>query len=190
MPTKPKKKTASATTARRAKPSAASRVKPPAPSRAEPPVASHVEPPTLLIDLVRALDAKKAEDLRVLHVGGVSTITDWLVMANGGSEPHLRALRIETERVLDAAAAPIAGTDGGQPGSGWTVVDAYQIMVHVFTAEQRVNYALERLWRDAEEVPVAALLAPPTPAPKPRAPRKSPARRVVAAKTKPRAKAR
>ena len=182
MPTKPKKKTASAT--------AASRAKPPATRRVKPPVVSHVEPPALLIDLVRALDAKKSEDLRVLHVGEVSTITDWLVLATGGSEPHLRALRIETERVLDAVAAPIAGTDGGQPGSGWTVVDAYQIMVHVFTADQRANYALERLWRDAEEVPVAALLAPPTRAPKPSAPRKSPARRVVAAKPKPRAKAR
>ena len=142
-------------------------------------------PPDLLRDLVRALDAKKAEDLRVLRVDAQSSITDWLVLATGGSEPHLRALRIEVERVLDAAAAPIAGTDGGEPGAGWTVVDAYQIMTHLFTVEQRAHYALERLWRDAEEVPVNGLLVPP---PKLRAPRKSPARKKVAAKSAPRAK--
>jgi ribosome-associated protein len=171
MPTKPKKNAAARSI----------RLSPP-------PAASRIEPPAMLVDLVRALDAKKAEDLRVIHVGTVSTITDWLVLATGGSEPHLRALRIETERVLDAAAAPIAGTDGGQPGSGWTVVDAYQIMVHLFTAEQRANYALERLWRDAEEVAVGRLLAPPSLAPKPRAKRKSPARVKVAKNPKPRAK--
>jgi ribosome-associated protein len=185
MPTKPKKKPAPP----RTKP-AARRIKPAAAKRAEAPAVSRIEPPALLIDLVRALDAKKAEDLRVLRVGEVSTITDWLVLATGGSEPHLRALRIETERVLDAVAAPIAGTDGGQPGSGWTVVDAYQVMVHLFTAEQRTNYALERLWRDAGELPVADLLVPPASAPKPRASRKAPARRPVAAKPKPRPKAR
>ncbi len=174
MPTKPKKKSAPAARAAAFKP-----------ARPAPPAASRAEPPALLIDLVRALDAKKAGDLRVFHVGAQSTITDWLVLTTGGSEPHLRALRIEAERIFDAAFAPIAGTDGGQPGSGWTVVDAYQIMVHLFTAEQRERYAMERLWRDAEEIAVSRLLTPP---PKPRAPRKSIVRSKVAAKTKSRAK--
>ncbi len=131
-----------------------------------PPVASRVEPPALLVEIVRALDAKKAVDLRVLHVAKQSSITDWLVLATGGSEPHLRALRIETERMLDAAHAPIAGTDGGEPGSGWTVVDAYQVMVHLLTPAQREHYALERLWRDAVEIAVPALLAPPPTSPR------------------------
>ena len=145
--------------------------------------ASRIEPPPLLVELVRALDAKKAENLRVLHVGAQSSITDWLVLATGGSEPHLRALRIEVERILDAAHAPIAGTDGGQPGSGWTVVDAYQIKAHLFTPAQRAHYALERLWRDAVEIATPALLAPP---PKPPAPRKSATKRPkVPAKSKP-----
>lgn len=137
--------------------------------------------PDLVRDIVRALDAKKAEDLCVLRVGAVSSITDWLVLATGGSEPHLRALRIEAERVFDQAGAPIAGMEGGEPGAGWTVVDAYQVMVHLFTAEQRANYALERLWRDAKEVPVADLVAVP---PKPKTARKS------AAKAKPTARRR
>ncbi len=141
--------------------------------------------PELLRQIVRALDEKQAGDLRVLHVGVQSSITDWLVLATGNSEPHLRALRIETERMLDEARAPIAGLDGANlGGSGWIVVDAYQIMVHLFTPEKRSAYALERLWRDAKEIKVAALLAPPA---KPRAPRKAAPKRKPVAKAKPKA---
>jgi len=115
----------------------------------------------LLKKLVRALDDKKVGDLRVLKVGAKSTITDYLVLATGNSEPHLRALRIEVERVLDAAKQPIAGMEQGGFNSGWTVVDAYQIMTHLFTPEQRQNYALEKLWKDAEVLKVADLIAGP-----------------------------
>ncbi len=116
---------------------------------------------SLLKQVVLALEEKKAGDLRVLHVGVKSTITDYIVLATGTSEPHLRALRVELEKVLDAVKAPIAGMDEGTYGSGWTVVDAYQIMVHLFTPEQRGNYALEKLWRDAEILDVIKLLAEP-----------------------------
>lgn len=111
--------------------------------------------------MVRALDEKKVGDLRVLKVSAKSTITDFLVLATGNSEPHLRALRIEVERVLDDAKQPIAGMEVGTYGSGWTVVDAYQIMTHLFTPEQRENYALEKLWKDAEVLNVADLVAQP-----------------------------
>jgi ribosome-associated protein len=111
----------------------------------------------LLRSLISALEDKKAEKLKVLQVGGVSDITDFLVLATGNSEPHLRALRIEAEKILDAAGARIAGMDSGGFNSGWTVVDAYQIMIHFFTAEQRENYALEKLWRDAPELDRDAL---------------------------------
>jgi ribosome-associated protein len=121
--------------------------------------ATDVQTIALLRNLITALEDKKAEQLTVLHVGGVSDITDYLVLATGNSEPHLRALRIEAEKVLDAAKIKIAGMEQGGFGSGWTVVDAYQIMVHFFTAEQRGNYALEKLWKDASEVNLRTLVA-------------------------------
>lgn len=113
----------------------------------------------LLRQLVQALDAKKAEDLRVLEVGRLSSITDYLVLATGSSEPHLRALRIELERVLDEQKTRILSVDTTQ-GSGWTVVDAFDVMVHLFTPENRDKYRLELLWRDATEVPLAKFLKP------------------------------
>jgi ribosome-associated protein len=112
----------------------------------------------LLQQLIAALDAKKAGDLQVLDVSAVSSITDYLVVATATSDPHLRALRIELERVLDENKVPILGIDT-MKGSGWTVVDAFDIMVHVFTPENRERYRLELLWKDARELPIVELLA-------------------------------
>ncbi|MBI5381389.1 MAG: ribosome silencing factor [Opitutae bacterium] len=107
----------------------------------------------------RALDDKKAEDLRVLDVSAQSSITDLLVLATGTSEPHLRALRVELEKVLDAAKVHIVGVNDDR-GSGWTVVDAFDVMIHVFTPAMREHYQLERFWKDAVEISVPKLLAP------------------------------
>lgn len=125
----------------------------------------------VLRTLVNALEDKKAEQLKVMNVGGLSDITDYLVLATGNSEPHLRALRIEAEKVFDAAKLPIAGTEQGGFGSGWTVMDAYQIMVHFFTAEQRENYALDKLWKDAAEIDLKTMATKVAAPAKPKAPK-------------------
>lgn len=132
----------------------------------------------LLQNLVRALDAKKAEDFTVLHVSAQSSITDYLILATGNSEPHLRALRIEAEKVLDQAGTPIAGMEQGGFGSGWTVVDAYQIMIHFFTRDQRSFYALDKLWKDATPLNIDTLISPPKPPVK-----KTPAKKIAEKKT-------
>jgi len=114
--------------------------------------ATKAKPSTGLLKLiVAALNDKKAEDLRVLDVSKLSSITDYLILATGNSEPHLRALRIELERVLDEEKAKILGVDTTK-GSGWTVVDAFEVMVHLFTPENRNKYRMELLWKDATEV--------------------------------------
>ncbi len=116
----------------------------------------------------RALDEKKAEDLRVLDVSEQSSITDFLVLATGTSEPHLRALRIEVEKALDTAQARIVGMEIPQE-SGWMVIDAFDVMVHFFTAEQRERYGLENLWKDAKDISVSKLLGSNVMTKKPRA---------------------
>lgn len=108
--------------------------------------------------IVAALEAKKAENLKVLDVSAVSSITDYLIVATAGSEPHLRALRIEAERILDEEKARIVGVDNKQ-GSGWTVVDAFEIMIHVLTPDNREKYRLESLWKDAQVIPIDRLMA-------------------------------
>lgn len=115
------------------------------------------------LDLVtlccRVLDEKKADALTILDVSAQSSITDYLVLATATSEPHLRALRVELEKALDANRVRLVGMETAQE-SGWIVVDLFDVMVHLFLAETRERYGLERLWRDATEVPLAKVLAP------------------------------
>lgn len=129
-----------------------------APARSASKAAKPAKPAEKLIKLiVQALDGKKAEDLRVLEVSQLSSITDYLVLATGTSEPHLRALRIELERVLDDEKARILSVDTTK-GSGWTVVDAFDVMIHLFTPENRDKYRIELLWRDANEMTLSKFL--------------------------------
>jgi ribosome-associated protein len=106
----------------------------------------------------RVLDVKKAEDVRVLDVSLQSSITDFLVVATATSTPHLRALRVELEKVIDASKNRIVGIETAEE-SGWTVIDAFDVMVHLFIADRRAQYGLENLWKDAAEVSVPRLLA-------------------------------
>lgn len=145
------------------------------------------EIPSLLRQICHALEEKKAEDLKVLSVSAQSSITDYLVLATGNSEPHLRALRVEIEKVIDQSGARILGMDTDQ-GSGWLVVDAFDIMVHVFTPDNRKKYALESLWKDAQEISPVTMA--PVAAPKPKAKKAASAKAPSAAKPKAKAKAR
>lgn len=108
----------------------------------------------------RVLDEKKADAIAVLNVAEQSSITDYLVIATATSEPHLRALRNELEKALDGAGVRLVGAERGQE-SGWLVIDAFDVMIHLFLGPVRERYGLERLWRDSTEVSAARLLAPP-----------------------------
>jgi ribosome-associated protein len=105
----------------------------------------------------RVLDDKKAEGITILDVAAQSSITDYLVVATATSEPHLRALRVELEKVLDSGHVRLVGMETAQE-SGWLVLDTFDVMIHLFLAETRERYGLERLWRDATEVSLAKIL--------------------------------
>ncbi|MDE3084763.1 MAG: ribosome silencing factor, partial [Verrucomicrobiota bacterium] len=109
----------------------------------------------------RVLDDKKAEDLCVLDVRPLSSITDYLIVGTVTSAPHLRALRIELEKALDTAHVRIVGVES-EWESGWTVVDAFEVMVHLLMREARERYGLENLWKDAARISVPKLLSEPS----------------------------
>jgi ribosome-associated protein len=135
----------------------------------------------------RVLDDKKAGELQVLDVSHQSSITDYLVLATATSEPHLRALRIELEKALDSAGVRLVGAERVQE-SGWIVIDAFDVMFHLFLGEVRERYGLARLWRDATEVPLATVLPPPEPAkPKRRASKPRSTKAAPKKKTTPKA---
>src|SRR2546430_8827690 len=95
----------------------------------------------LVQKVCRLLDDKKAGDLVVLNVSAQSSITDYLVIATATSEPHLRALRVELEKLLDAAHVHLVGMETAQE-SGWMVIDAFDVMIHLFLPGPRERYGL------------------------------------------------
>lgn len=112
--------------------------------------------PAHLVAAIRALDEKKAVEIRVLEMGQISSVADFLVIATGTSEPHLRALRIALEQTLDEIG--VTSRSESQRDSGWTVVDAFDVLFHVFREDIRKSYALEALWKDGLDIPVSAIL--------------------------------
>ncbi len=134
----------------------------------------------LVQKVTRLLDDKKAGDLTVLDVSAQSSITDYLVIATATSEPHLRALRVELEKLLDSDQVHLVGMETAQE-SGWFIIDAFDVMIHLFLPQPRERYGLERLWRDATEVSVSKLLEKKATPTKPR-------KKAAAATPKPRRK--
>ena len=100
---------------------------------------------------VQAIEDKKGASIRVLDVRGKSSITDYLVLASGTSNPHLKAMKSSLDEALKAAGTQLIG-ENREVDSGWLVVDAFDFMVHLQTDELRAVYQLDQLWGDAEEV--------------------------------------
>jgi ribosome-associated protein len=94
-------------------------------------------------------DSKKAENIIVLDVHEISSITDYFVIASGTSEPHLRAISEEiTEKLREEHKLRPRAIDGTLQG-GWLVLDFFDVIVHLMRTDVRAHYDLEGLWGDA-----------------------------------------
>ena len=95
---------------------------------------------------------RKAENVVVLDVREVSSITDYFVIATGTSEPHLRAIVGEvTDKLRDDHDLKPKAHDGSLQTS-WIVLDYFDVIVHVMRGDVREHYKLEDLWGDAPQV--------------------------------------
>src|SRR6516164_9517695 len=103
--------------------------------------------------LCRALaDNRKAEDIVILDVREVSSVTDYFVIASGTSEPHLRAIVDEIrDKLRDEHDLRPKAVDGTLH-TAWVVLDYFDVIVHVMRSDIRDRYDLETLWGDAPRV--------------------------------------
>ncbi len=99
------------------------------------------------------MEAKQAADIRIFDVRGVSTLTDFTIVATGTSAPHLKALVSETKHRMQKFGVTCYRMSG-EPDSGWVVADYIDAVVHVFSSEARAYYAIEKIWATAKEVPL------------------------------------
>ncbi len=106
-------------------------------------------PPLQLAETIARLASDgKAEDIVLLNVQGISTVTDFFVILTGTSQTHLRALARRIEDELRASGNKPANIDGART-TGWIAIDYGSVIVHAMTQDSRQVYNLERLWGDA-----------------------------------------
>lgn len=106
---------------------------------------------------VRALDSKKALDIKVIGIRDLSILADYFVIATGTSSTHVKALADEVEYQLkEAGEAP--GHVEGYRSNTWILLDYHNVIVHVFLEETRDFYDLERLWKDGEQIDAETFL--------------------------------
>ena len=101
----------------------------------------------------RAALEKKAEEVVVLDLRGVSGYTDFLVIGSGTSDRQLEAITDGVEKELTAHGHRVIGSEG-QRGGRWVLLDFGDVVVHVFNAEERAHYDLEGLWADTPRIEV------------------------------------
>ena len=110
----------------------------------------------LVKKIVEALEDKKAEDITVLDIGEVSSIADYFIIANGNNANQLTAMEDAVDEAMYTNGVhqkQVAGTGN----STWILMDYQDIIVHLFSKEDRQFYDLDRIWRDGKVVDVHSL---------------------------------
>lgn len=100
---------------------------------------------------VDALDDKKAQDITIIDISGVSVIADYFIIASGSNRNQVQAMADNVEEKLGKAGYVPKQTEGYQTAA-WILQDYRDVVVHIFSEEDRAFYDLERIWGDGVRV--------------------------------------
>ena len=100
---------------------------------------------------IAALEDKKAEDVRVIDIGDVSVLADYFIIASGNNRIQVQAMADEVEERLGRAGAIPKQIEGYQAGN-WVLLDFGDVIIHIFDAQNRLFYDLERIWKDGTQI--------------------------------------
>ena len=114
-------------------------------------------PKEIAYEVTKALDAKKGQNIKLLKIARVSSLADYFLICTGTSSTHVKTLCDAVEETMDEAGEPMLSREGHRGGT-WVLMDFGSLVVHVFTAEARKFYDLERLWQDGHQVNLSAVL--------------------------------
>ena len=100
---------------------------------------------------VRAAESKKASDIKVLDLTGITSFTDHFVLCTGSNSRQVQAISDEiTLRLKERGELPLSVEGYNQ--AEWVLIDYGDFLVHIFSPKAREYYALERLWRNAKQI--------------------------------------
>lgn len=103
------------------------------------------------------MDSKKAKDIRLIKIEGISSLGDYFVVASASNTTQVKAIADEVEDEMTKLGLEPNRVEGRQSAQ-WILMDYYDVMVHVFLDEARSFYNLERLWSDAPQLDISDLL--------------------------------
>ncbi|MCQ2496700.1 MAG: ribosome silencing factor [Lachnospiraceae bacterium] len=97
----------------------------------------------------KAMDDKKAEDIKIIYIGDISVMADYFIIGSGHSISQLNAI---TDNVNDELAKEgvFSTKVEGNRNATWILMDYKDVVVHIFSREDRDFYNLERIWKDGK----------------------------------------
>ena len=105
----------------------------------------------LLKKVYQALNDKKAEEITLLEIGQISPIADYFVIASGSNVNQLNAMKDAVDEVMYTNGLHARQIEGNSK-STWILMDYGDMIVHLFSKEDRLLYNLERIWKDGKEI--------------------------------------
>ena len=104
-----------------------------------------------------ALEEKKANDVKIIDISGVSVLADYFIIASGSNRNQVQAMVDSVQEDLFKKAGVEAKQIEGYQSGNWILLDYADIIVHVFDEENRLFYDLERIWRDGKTTSIEEL---------------------------------
>ena len=104
-----------------------------------------------------ALEEKKANDIKIIDISGVSVLADYFIIASGSNRNQVQAMVDSVQEDLYKKAGAEAKQIEGYQSATWILLDYADIIVHVFDEENRLFYDLERIWRDGKDIAIEEL---------------------------------
>lgn len=111
----------------------------------------------LLKEIVKAVDDKMGEDIKVINVSNKTIFGEYYVICSASSSRRLNAVKESVIESVEKLGLNIHHKEGIS-GSEWMLVDAYDVIVHIFTKEERERIKLEEIFKDEPSIDVLALL--------------------------------
>ena len=105
---------------------------------------------------VRAAESKKATDIKVLDLTGITSFADYFVICTGSNQRQIQAISDEVNLQVKHQAGELPVSVEGYNQAEWVLADYGDLLVHIFSPKSREYYGLERLWRGAKHVEIPA----------------------------------
>ena len=104
----------------------------------------------------RALEDKKAENIKVINIENVSVLADYFIIASGSNQNQVQAMADSVDEALGKAGYELKQTEGYR-SANWILLDYGDLVIHLFDTQNRLFYDLERIWRDGAETTIEDL---------------------------------